>query len=352
MLDDIESINKIDKSGILDDFERFPEQINESKEIVEKTDLGRLYKIDNIVVTGVGVSAIAGDLLQSFLRGKLKIPVFVNRQYDLPKWTNKNTLIFSVSYSGDTEETLNAFQHAYQKKCKIIGISAGGRLKEFCEKRNLPHINIPSGLRPRTALGYLLFSMIFSLQKVGLLRLKIKSDIKEAIEKSKWVREDNNKNIPIEKNLAKKTAKMIDNTIPQIYGWGVYTPVARRWANQFNENSKLISRYDEIPECNHNDIVAWSLNPEFSKNFSCILIRDEKNESVYMSERLKFMKKLFKDNTSNVIEIEVKGKKKLARMIYAMYLGDFVSCYLGLLRKKDPSSINIIEELKERLSKL
>ena len=137
----------------------FPEQIKEAKDIVNSTQLSSIFKIDNIVISGMGASSISGDIVQSLFRDRLDIPIFVNRQYDLPKWVNKNTLVISQSYSGNTEETLSTFKHAYQKRSKIIGISSGGKLQEYCEKREIPHIKIPTGFSPRAATGYVLLAV-------------------------------------------------------------------------------------------------------------------------------------------------------------------------------------------------
>lgn len=352
MLDDLELISKIDKSGMLDTLAKFPEQIKETVDIVNFTELPSLFKIDNIVVNGMGGSAISGDIIQHFFRDDLEIPIFVNREYDLPKWANKDTLVLSQSYSGNTEETLSTFKHASQKRCKIIGISSGGKLQEYCEKRNIPHIKIPSGLPPRAATAYLLFSSILTLKKIGLLKDAVDSEIEEAIAITDDFRKNNNKTVPEKDNISKQIAKTIFKTIPQVYGWGIYTPIAKRWCTQFNENSKIIARYDTVPECNHNDIVGWSMDPEISKKFTCILFRDEENESIYIAKRLNFMKDLLKDVVANVIEIQVKGKKRLAKMMYAMYLGDFVSCYLAILRGIDPTPVDVIVELKRALAEI
>ena len=352
MLDDLELISKIDKSGMLDTLAQFPEQIKETIVIVNSTELARILKIDNMIVNGMGGSAISGDIIQHFFRDVLEIPIFVSSEYDLPKWANKDTLMLSQSYSGNTEETLSTFKYASQKRCKIIGISSGGKLQEYCEKRNTPHIKIPSNLPPRAATAYLLFSSILALKKIGLLKDTIDAEIEETITITEEFRKNNNKAVLEKDNISKQIAKTIFNTIPQIYGWGIYTPIAKRWCTQFNENSKIIARYDIVPECNHNDIVGWSMNPEVSKKFTCILFRDEENESIYMAKRLNFMKDLFKDVAANVIEIQVKGKKRLAKMMYAMYLGDFVSCYLAVLREVDPTSVDVIVELKRTLAEI
>jgi len=352
MLNDVDIITKIDKSGMIEVVERFPDQIKETVDLVNSTEIDKIFKIDNIIISGMGGSAISGDVIKSYLRDKFDIPIYINREYDLPKWANKNTLVFSQSYSGNTEETLSAFKHAYQKKCKIIGISSGGKLQEYCEKRKLQHIKIPNGLAPRAAIAYLLFSCLLAMKKIGLLRNDIDLDIEESITLTKEIRDNNKKTIPEEKNLSKQIARKIFNSTPQIYGFGIYAPIAKRWCNQFNENSKIIAGYDVIPESNHNDIVGWSHDNEKSHNYSCILFRDDKIETIYLSKRLEFMKELLSEIVKNVIEIQVKGKKTLAKMLYFMYLGDFITCYLAILKNIDPTPVNAIEELKNQLKKL
>jgi glucose/mannose-6-phosphate isomerase len=352
ILDDIKKISEIDKSNMIDLIDKLPDQIIEAKDIVNSSMLGSLYKIDNIVISGMGASSISGDIIQSLLRDKIDIPIFVSRQYDLPKWVNKDTLIISQSYSGNTEETLSTFKIAYQKRCKIIGISSGGKLEEFCKNRNVAHIKIPPGYAPRAAIGYSLFSALYSLEKVGILKIDLKSEIEEALYVLKESKDNNKKEIFQNNNISKQTAKEILNTIPQIYGFGFYVPIAKRWCNQLNENSKLICKYNDVPECNHNDIVGWSMNPEVSNNFSCIIFRDSEIESIYISKRLEFMKKLFNEVSGKVIEIHPKGKKRLAKMMYMINLGDYISYYLAILRNIDPTPVEAILELKSELAKL
>ena len=352
VLDDPHMISNIDKSGMLDIIAGFPEQIKKAVMIAEESDIPDFIKIDNIVVGGMGGSAISGDIVQSLFRDRIEVPIHVNREYDLPRWTNKNTLTVFLSYSGNTEETLSSFKIACQKRCKIIGVSSGGKLEELCVKRGIKHIRIPSGFQPRAAVAYLLFPLILILKKNGLLKkTNIESDIEEAVSVANDLMNTNKKTVEEKNNISKQIARKIFNTIPQIYGWGFYIPIARRWRTQFNENSKIVARDDVVPECNHNDIVGWSSNLEMSKQFSCILFRDRNDESIQMSTRLDFMKTLFEDTAANTINIYPRGKSRLAKMIYTMYLGDFVTCYLAVLRKIDPTPVDIIRELKEQLAK-
>ena len=281
MLDDMKLISEIDKSDMLGAVAGFPEQIKEAKEIVDSATLGSFFKVDNIVISGMGASAISGDIVQSLLRDKIDIPIYVTRQYDLPKWVHKDTLLLSQSYSGNTEETLHTFKHGHQKRCKIIGISSGGKLQEFCEKREIPHIKIPTGFPPRAATGYILFSAIYALKKIGVLNIDIDHEIEETITVVNEFRNHNKKEVPETDNLSKQIAKKIYKKIPQVYGFDFYSPIAKRWCTQLNENSKLICRYDEVSECNHNDIIGWSMDPDVSKKFSCVLFRDSETESIF-----------------------------------------------------------------------
>ncbi len=350
MANDIEKISMVDKANMLDGLARFPDQIKEALAIAEAAPRFSFIKIDNVIVAGMGASAISGDIMANLFRDKLDVPLIVNREYDLPKWVNKDTLVICISYSGNTDETLSSFKIASQKKCKIICISTGGKLQELAEKREVPFVKIPAGIQPRAATAYLLFPSIIFLKKIGLLKTGIDSDIEETIAVTTDFVASHNKTVPEEQNPAKQLAKKFYGTIPQIYGWGIYTPIAIRWRHQLNENSKIIARTDLVPECNHNDLVGWSGNPDISKHFSCVLFRDKDEETIDMTTRLNFMRDLFHNTAGNVLEVSPRGKSQLAKMMYLMCLGDFTSCYLAVLRGVDPSPVDIIKELKKRLA--
>ena len=187
---------------------------------------------------------------------------------------------------------------------------------------------------------------------MGVITHDIGSEIKETVDIIEDFRKHNKLDVKEEENFSKQFSKKLLGKIPQVYGFSFFTPIAKRWCTQFNENSKLICRYDEVSECNHNDVVGWSMDPEISKKFVCILFRDHDAESIYMSTRLNFMKKLFEDVAGNIIEVPAKGKKRLSKMMYMMYLGDYISCYLAIFRKIDPSPVEAISELKNELAKL
>ncbi len=350
MLDDTKTITAIDKAHMLDVLAQFPNQIREAITLTNTMERINIMKIDNVIIAGMGASAISGDIIASLFRDRVDVPVYVNREYDLPKWANKDTLIIFISYSGNTEETLSALKIASQKKCKIICISSGGKLQELAESRQIPYLKIPSNIQPRAATAFLLFPCLLILKRTGLLKTNIEAEIEETITVIQDLINVTSQTVPEATNPAKQLAKKLFGTIPQIYGWSAYVPIATRWRHQFNENSKVIARNDVVPENNHNDIVGWSANPEISKLFSCILFRDKEEESVQMSKRLNFMKNLFENTAAKTIEVSPKGKSLLAKMMYIMCLGDITSCYLAVLRGIDPSPVDIIKELKNRLA--
>ena len=340
-----------DKSGMLETISRFPDQIKDAVALAATIERLPFLKVDNIIISGMGGSAISGDLVESLFRDKLDVPLMVNREPDLPKWANKDTLAMCLSYSGNTEETLSAFKAASQRKCKIISISTGGKLEELSRARDgVVFLKIPSGMQPRAATPYLLFPTIMLLHKAGVVKANLDADLDETIQVAKEFVAANNPEVPEASNPAKQLARRLSGAIPQIYGWGPYTPVATRWRQQFNENSKIIARADEVSECNHNDLVGWSQSPEFTKHFTYILFRDRDNESISLSTRLDFMKSLGQNVAKDVIEVAPKGKSRLARMMHLMCQGDFASNYLALLRGVDPSPVDIVTELKRRLA--
>lgn len=352
ILDDLTTLKSIDKSDMNKSLFHFPEYITNAQYLVDETEIPKLYNIQQIIISGMGGSAISGDILRDYTEEKGFIPMIVYRSYQLPKWANKHTLVISQSYSGNTEETLSAFKHAFEKKCPIISLTSGGRLQEYSSKRSIPCIIIPDGFQPRCALAYLFFGGLFSLQKMGLFTNAIEKEIQETIELTTHLIDSIHPSVQFDQNIAKQIAKRIDSTIPYIYGWDIYQSVVRRWATQINENSKMIAGFQSVPESNHNDIVGWSEHTEKTNLFSVLIIRDYHRETIRMKTRLDFMTTFYHQVAADVIEIPVQGKSNLAKMMYLLILGDYVSYYLAILRKRDPTPVSIINQLKQTLQKI
>jgi glucose/mannose-6-phosphate isomerase len=346
ILDDLHEIKRIDKSNMLSFCAEAPKHYAKAAETA-KTVAISYSKPQAIIVAGMGGSAIGGELLKDWARDKISVPIEVCREYSLPAYADENTLVFVVSYSGETEESLSAFLDAVKRKCMVVCISSGGMLREFAEKLNVPHLRVPSGMAPRATLPYLFMPLPILLEKNGLLS-DVTSEISETIKILKRVSDSNLPEKPLDSNFSKKLASTICGTVPVVYGFGFYRSVAQRFKTQFNENSKVPAKWESFPELNHNEIVGWEAVKELAKYFSVILIRDEA-EPEAMRQRILATKELIRRESVKIFEIQSVGKSTLAKMSSVICMGDFTSVYLAILRGTDPTPVKTIDLLKEKV---
>jgi glucose/mannose-6-phosphate isomerase len=320
-----------------------------------KIDISYYKNFKNIVILGIGGSGIGADILKSVLQDIINFPIEVIKSPNLPNYINEDSLIFGVSYSGNTKETLTALDKAIKNKAKIILITSGGKMMSIGKENNLPIIQIPCGYPPRAALGYLLFPMFCCLNNI--LQLNITSLLEETISTISSYKEELSFKVPLEKNYAKQLAKRLFNKLPIIYGIeGVTSACAVRFKTQLNENAKTYAVYSCTPELCHNEIVAWeNTPPNISKEFVVIILKPDEdlifdNKNLFY-QGLEVNKDLMKEKVSDIIEITAKGgNNKLANILSLILLGDFVSIYLSILNKVDPYFIKSIEYLKSKLS--
>jgi glucose/mannose-6-phosphate isomerase len=348
ILDDLDEIKKIDKSDMLSFCVDAPKHYAEAAKLAKTVSLS--YREPKaIIVAGMGGSAIGGELLKDWARDKVVVPIEICREYSLPAYANKNTLVFVVSYSGETEESLSVFLDAIKRKCMIVCISSGGKLHEFSEKLNVPHLRVPSGMAPRATLPYLFIPLPILLEKIGLVS-DVAPEISETIKILKQVSDSNSPEKPLIDNFSKKLASDICRTVPVVYGFGIYRAVAQRFKTQFNENSKVPAKWEIFPELNHNEIVGWEEAEELAKYFSVILIRDN-HEPEAMRQRIMATKELIRKESVKVFEVQSTGKSRLAKMSSMICTGDFTSVYLAVLRGIDPTPVKTITVLKEKMQK-
>ncbi|NWF87284.1 bifunctional phosphoglucose/phosphomannose isomerase [Candidatus Bathyarchaeota archaeon] len=346
ILDDIGAIRKIDKSDML------PFCVDASTHYKRDAKYAKAFSVDypkpkSIIVAGMGGSAIGGELLKDWAIDKLTVPIEVCREYSLPAYVDRDTLVFITSYSGETEESLSAFLEAIKRKCMIVCISSGGTLQKFAEKLAIPHLKVPSGMAPRATLPYLFTPLIIILEKIGLVS-KVVLEISETVKVLKQVSEDNSPEKPLNDNFSKKLASDICGTTPVVYGFGFYRAVAQRFKTQFNENSKVPAKWEFFPELNHNEIVGWEGVQKLAKYFSIIFIRDN-DEPTVLRQRIETTKDLISNESVKTFEVYSIGKSRLAKMTSVICVGDFTSVYLAILRRIDPTPVKTITLLKERV---
>ena len=318
----------LDSQNILQVIKDFPKQCREALGLPK--GISASGDVNNIVVTGMGGSAVGGDLLKIYL-SDTNIPVYVNRDYKVPDFVNENSLVFAVSYSGNTEETLSALNDAKEKKAQIIGITSGGKLADECGKS----IKIPSGLQPRAALGYLFFPMLGILHNTNIIGVK-NDELNEMVDILKQTDKFNNAGEGLSKKLKEK--------IPLIYASQALGAIAFRWKTQINENAKMPAFYNVFSEMNHNEIAGYK---SMDRKFAAVILRD-KYDNERIKKRMDVCKEIMEVNV-DVEEVQTEGESLLARMFSAIYLGDFVSYYLALWNRADPGPVEIIEEMKKKL---
>jgi glucose/mannose-6-phosphate isomerase len=347
VLDDTGKMGKIDKSGMLSFCVDVAEHYRAAAEAAEKIS-SSYSKPENIIVAGMGGSAIGGELLKDLARGKAQVPIEVSRAYSLPAYANEKSLVLVVSYSGETEETLSSFLDAVKRGCMIFCVSSGGSLLEFAEKLGVPYLRVPSGFAPRAALPYLFTPLLLLLEKLGVVS-GVSGGLSEAVTVLGRVSGENAPEKPVKANFAKMLASEINGSVPVVYGFGVFRGVAQRFKTQFNENSKMPSKWEYFSELDHNEVVGWEKAGDLARCFSTIFIRD-KSESDAVRTRIETTKILLHPGSKR-FEVWSQGKSALARMLSTVCIGDFTSVYLAILRGVDPTPVETISLLKQKIRK-
>ncbi|MFH1440278.1 MAG: bifunctional phosphoglucose/phosphomannose isomerase [Candidatus Woesearchaeota archaeon] len=320
----------LDKSNIRQVILDMPKHIVDAISIVKDFKVDAL--VNSVIITGMGGSAIAGDVLKTYLSDITNIRIEVNRAYELPRWADDNTLVIVSSYSGNTEETVSAYRDAIRKKCKIMGVVTGGKLKELFNKNNHPLLLLPKGLQPRNAICYSFFTMLKVMENSGFIP-KQTAYIKETINALKK---------PMLENAAKDLAKSLVGKIPLIYASERLNVVAYRWKSEFNENSKIHAFSNILPEFNHNELVGYTKK---LADFHVIFLKDQ-DDNKHIKKRININKSLIKKAGVPVTEIGISGPDRMTRLFSAIFMGDMTSYYLALEYGIDPAPVEIIENLK------
>lgn len=351
-LDEPESFAAVDAHDMLGMTEDFPNQCREGLRLGDEVELPDAYRGDcsNIVGLGMGGSAIGSDLLGAIYANELRAPTATVRHYELPSWVGPRTLVFAVSYSGDTEETLTAFEQARKRGARVIGITSGGALARMCADQGLPCVVVPGGQPPRASTGYLLMSLVAVVERLGLIgdQAAARQECLGLLEALSAEYGRHSLHLPADRHRAKQLAGLLHGKVPVIYG---STPmlgaVAHRWRTQLNENSKVLAHANELPELDHNEIVGWELGRNLLRHHCVVVLADPA-----MPERMARRLEITRDVLAAVdVHYErARGESALARALSAMYVGDFTSIYLAFLNGVDPFDIGPIDELKKRLA--
>ncbi len=305
-------------------------------------------EVGGIAVAGMGGSAIGSDLVANAYDVSLPSPLVTVRGYHLPHWTSSRSLVFAVSYSGNTEESLSCLADALEKGCRTICISSGGSMSAIAREKGLPLIEVPAGMQPRAAIGWLSVPIAACLESLGLVE-RLEDDLREATGLLRRLVELYGPSSPEETNPAKQLARKLHGSIPVIYGCELTDVAARRWKCQINENAKTAAFANEFPELDHNEIVGWE-NPEAALGSFRQVYLEDRHLHPQNRRRMEITAGVLEERMGPPIRLETAGESRLARIFSSICLGDHVSLYMAILAGMDPSPVERIEELKRRLA--
>jgi glucose/mannose-6-phosphate isomerase len=330
-------INKVMKELIAE----FTQQLKEALDITIRAELSEANnEIKNVVISGMGGSGIAGSIALEAIAQEIRIPVIVNKDYALPYYVNRHSLVVITSYSGDTEETIKAMEEAMERDAKIVCISTGGKISDKARKKDIDLIEIPDGMPPRAAIGYSIIQLLYVLNFFYIISCAYKKETQAAIK----LLDAEEKNIRID---AKTTARTLIGKTPILYSVARMESVALRLRQQLNENAKILAWHNVFPELDHNELEGWKKDHQ---DIAVIIFRN-KDDLPLLSKRIDISKDIIKEYTFSIKEIYSKGDTLLEKMLYLIHWSDWLSFFLAEFNETDTMYTQSINYLKSELAK-
>ena len=339
----------IDTQNMFGSIWNFPDNIIEAMKIGSSIVLQNNFsKVEKVIVAGMGGSAIGGDVTGALIENELDIPFIVIRGYQLPNWVDDRTLVICSSYSGNTEETLSAFDDAQSRNALICSITTGGALVDKCLSSGCDVINIPDGLQPRAALAFSFVPMLYLLKKVGKISSESISWLSKSAKLLKDVREGYS--IDDQSNPTWSLAQKIKYRLPIIYtGSERLNPVAIRLKGQLCENGKMLAYNNSLPEMNHNEIEGWENNKELFEQYYIIWLKD-KDDHGRVKLRQKATQKILRKNGVKQSVLKMNEKSFSERFLHMIHYGDWLSYWCAIAHESDPGLVEKIIQIKKKLA--
>jgi glucose/mannose-6-phosphate isomerase len=368
-LDDLSQLEAADPGGMLRQAASAAAQVRTSARVTAETDLGAVTSAGrprSIVVTGMGGSGVAGEVLAAVCGPGSASPVLAQHDYRLPGWVGAADLVIAVSCSGTTEETLSAAREAVRRGCPLVGVGrAGSPLAQLAEQARAPFIPVQPAGMPRFTLWGLAVPLMQIADRLGVADIPadaLETAAAELERVSHLCRPDSESFV----NPAKTLALELDGTLPMIWGSSPLTGVAAtRFACELNENAKYPAIPGVLPEANHNQVVVfdgpfapWSANgpqvlddedPRPAVPLRLVLLRDSE-EHPQVTRRREVSAELAGQHGIGVTELAADGETALQRLAGLLQLIDYATVYLGIAIGVDPGPVAVIGELKERIA--
>jgi len=348
-LDDAAVRRAADPSDMLGIVASSPTQIREGYALGRAVDAPpSIDGVRCVTYLGMGGSAVAGDVLRAAFRGGLHVPVEVNRHRELPAHVGPDTLVVACSYSGDTSETLAAFEAAADRRARLLVVTSGGTLEARARETAASVVRVPGGGQPRGALGHLTFAMLGALEVAGLLPA-LGDEVDETVSTLEAVFSEMGPDVPAPGNAAKDLAAWIGDRVAVIWGAeGLGAVAAMRWKTQLNENGKIPAWHSAMSELDHNEVVGWV--PPYGERHAIVALR-QPGEHPEMAARFALSAPIAEASGAMVREVMARGDGPLARLFSLIVVGDLVSCFVGLRRGRDPTPVDVLVRLKAALAR-
>jgi glucose/mannose-6-phosphate isomerase len=338
--------DKLDKKNMLDLVSSIPSHMSDGWAIGgEFADGLKKASASRVVVCGMGGSAIGGDMVRSALGDRLSVPLVANRSYRVAPALAKDAIFVFSSYSGNTAETLSAYDSVRGSGRPTFAITSGGELASRCEADGIPVCKIPGGMPPRSAIAYSFFPLLLILTALGLADVTEGEyeEAREALEKLSDTYQSSDPG-----NRAARLAYELVGKLPFMYSTGgLMEAVARRWCTQINENGKSLAHFAVLPELTHNEIVGWEALSELRDGILIVRL-DDKDDDPMAKRQADIAMEVIEPHCAAVVTLSADGGR-MTRILSMMMLGDFVSVYLGYLNGVDPTPVKNIDLLKGRL---
>ncbi len=352
ILDDLQVMGQLDSQDMLEHIRNLPQQCRTAWTHSHDVTLPPQYgAVDHMTIVGMGGSAIGGALLKGLVAPNCDVPISVVRGYTLPAFVQgPRTLVVACSYSGNTEETISCFQQALARHASVIAVTTGGKLASLAREAGAPVLRFNYPSQPRAAIGYSFVLLLGIAHQLGLVR-----DYSDAVAESAQVmeawQEDIDARVPRARNDAKQLAGQIRGRLPVVYGASFLAAVANRWKTQFNENAKHWACFEALPELNHNTVVGLGIPPAIRDNTVVLMLRSVL-DSRRIQERWDVTRELLAREGVTAEQVRGRGSSALAQILSLIHFGDYVSFYLAMCNQVDPTPVEAIAFLKQRLAEL
>jgi glucose/mannose-6-phosphate isomerase len=348
-LDDFQVFKELDRQDMLAAIDGLPDQLESAWELGKRLPLGEISGVKQVVIAGMGGSAIGADLLAAYSAPMVMVPVIVWRNYDLPAYASgENTLVVASSHSGNTEETLSAFEAAWESGAQVLAVTTGGELARRATDVAVPVWRFEHSGQPRAAVGYSFGLLLGMLTRLGLIP-DPELEVEEALQAMREQQAEIMADIPVVENPAKRMAGQLMGRWPTILGADFLAPVARRWRGQISELAKAVAQFEELPEADHN-MVAGVENPEALFAQTMLLFLQGEALHARNALRTEVTRQVLMLEGFNTDIIRARGQSRLAQLWTALHFGDYTAYYLAIAYGVDPTPVDAIEDLKQRLS--